>query len=161
MMSHTAEYALRAVVWLAHEADHVATAQAIAEATHVPAGYLSKVLQVLGRSDIVRSRRGINGGYTLAKPADTMTVLDVIEAVEPPRRVSRCPLAWPFAHPRRCALHRHLDAAVSALEHAFGDTTIAAVVLDVLPDKARDEGSSVPDEEGDRHHVVYDHTRSS
>ena len=67
MFSQTVEYALRAVVYLADQAPEARTTDQISEATQVPKPYLSKVLQNLGRSDIVRSQRGIGGGVTLVK----------------------------------------------------------------------------------------------
>ena len=63
MLSQSVEYALRAVVYLACEGEPRMTAQ-VAEATQVPAAYLSKVLQGLSRAGIVRSQRGIGGGMS-------------------------------------------------------------------------------------------------
>src|SRR5688572_19877331 len=92
MVSQTAEYALRAVVCLGSQADTPMTTQQIADATRVPAGYLSKVLQALGRAGLVHSQRGLHGGFTLGRPMDQLSVLDVINAVDPLKRIERCPL---------------------------------------------------------------------
>ena len=58
MFSQTVEYALRTVVWLASQGGEPRTTQQIAKATKIPAGYLAKVLQSLGRARIVTRRGG-------------------------------------------------------------------------------------------------------
>ncbi|NUQ01687.1 MAG: Rrf2 family transcriptional regulator, partial [Armatimonadetes bacterium] len=92
MISQTAEYALRAIVCLAAQPEGRLTTPQIAGATRVPAGYLSKVLQLLGRAGLVRSQRGLGGGFVLARPAELISVLDVVNAVDPIQRITGCPL---------------------------------------------------------------------
>lgn len=67
MFSQTAEYALRAVVFLAMSQKQAFTTQQIADATKVSAPYLSKVLQLLVKSGLIQSQRGIGGGFVLCK----------------------------------------------------------------------------------------------
>ena len=92
MFSQSVEYALRAVVHLAQYAPDPRTNEQIAAATLVPKAYLSKVVQGLRRAGIVRSRRGVGGGVVLAKSPAKLTILDVVNAVEPIARIRRCPL---------------------------------------------------------------------
>ena len=66
MLSQTVEYSLRAIVWLASHPDDPQTNQQIANATLVPAGYLSKVMQSLGRGGLVTAQRGKRGAYARA-----------------------------------------------------------------------------------------------
>ena len=87
MLSNTAEYALRAIVYLATHQDRPCTAQAIAKATKVPSGYLSKVLQDLVKAGLTHSQRGPNGGFTLSRSPRRMSVLEVVNAVDPIRRI--------------------------------------------------------------------------
>ncbi len=63
MISQTSEYALRATIYLARHPSVSFTTRQIAEATGMPAGYLSKVLQTLARVGIVQSQRGLHGGF--------------------------------------------------------------------------------------------------
>src|ERR1700761_7085607 len=92
MLSQTVEYALRAAVYLAGEAPEPRTTDQVAAATRVPKAYLSKVLQGLVRAGVVHSRRGRGGGMTLAKPPAELTILEVVDAVEPIGRIKTCPL---------------------------------------------------------------------
>ncbi len=122
MITQTAEYTLRAVVYLADQ-ELPRTTSVIAEHTHVPAGYLSKVMQGLCKAGLVHSQRGLHGGFVLTAPPDEMTVLQVVNAVEPIRRFHECPLGLHGKH--LCPLHRKLDDAAKSIEDTFGDTTIA------------------------------------
>jgi Rrf2 family protein len=130
MFSQTVEYALRAVVHLASQAPDSRTTDQIAEATRVPKAYLSKVLQALNRAGVVHSQRGLGGGMTLAKPADELTILEVVNAVEPIRRIKTCPLGLAAHGVRLCPLHRRLDDALAHVEAAFGSTTLAEVLAE-------------------------------
>lgn len=129
MISQTAEYALRAIVYLADQHEAPQTTQQIAEVTRVPAGYLAKVMQGLSRARLVNAQRGLHGGFTLAVPADELTVLDVVQAVDPLRRIEHCPLGIK-GHQTLCPLHRRLDNAVVLVEKALGGSTIAELLAE-------------------------------
>lgn len=125
MISQTAEYALRAMVYLADQTEPK-TNESISEATRVPTGYLAKVMQSLSRAKLVRAQRGLHGGFTLAFPASEITVLKVLNAVDPIRRFHECPLGLHGIN--LCPLHRSLDDAAQAIERTFGDTTVADLI---------------------------------
>lgn len=124
LFSQTAEYALRAAVWLASHMDQPQTNLQIARATKVPAGYLSKVLQALGRADLVNAQRGLHGGFTLARPPGEVSVLDVVNAVDPVQRIHTCPLGLASHGKNLCPLHRKLDNALLSIEESFASTSI-------------------------------------
>ena len=128
MFSQTVEYALRAVVHLADQAPAARTTDQIAAATLVPKAYLSKVLQGLVRAKLVRSQRGLGGGITLAREPAAITILEIVNAVEPIVRIRRCPLGRPGHGTQLCPLHRRLDSALAMVEEAFGGTTLAELL---------------------------------
>lgn len=125
MISQTAEYALRAIVFLADQTEPQTNAQ-IAEATQVPVGYLAKILQNLSRTGFVRAQRGLHGGFLLAYEPNALTVLEVVNAVDPVRRFHECPLGLHGIN--LCPLHRSLDNAAKAVQETFGDTTISDLI---------------------------------
>jgi Rrf2 family protein len=127
MFSQTVEYALRAAVSLAAAPDTPQTSEHVAEHTLVPRGYLSKVLQQLVKANLIRSQRGLHGGFTLVRPPDQITILEVVNAVDPIRRIQECPLGLEAHSDELCPLHRRLDDALASIEKAFGDTTLAEV----------------------------------
>ncbi len=130
MISQTAEYALRAVVWLAVEPDKAIGTPRIARMTKVPPAYLSRVLQSLARAGLVKSNPGRSGGFRLTRSPNDISVLDVVNAVDPIRRIERCPLDIDDHGLNLCPLHRRLDAAIAATERAFRETSIGELLTD-------------------------------
>src|SRR6478609_2456343 len=108
MFSQTVEYALRAVVHLASSAPRAQTTEEVAKATKVPQAYLSKVLQGLVAAGIVKSQRGIGGGMSLAKKPSELTILEVVNAVDPIKRIESCPLELASHGIKLCPLHRRV-----------------------------------------------------
>lgn len=130
LFSQTVEYALRATVYLATQADGPSTTEDIARRTQVPAAYLAKILQALSKKGVVRSQRGVGGGVSLAKPPEELTILEVVNAVEPIQRITTCPLKLSAHGTRLCPLHKRLDSAIAAVEAAFGTTTLAEILAE-------------------------------
>ena len=125
MISPTAEYALRAMVAIAQTDGDAVVTPTIAEMTKVPPGYLPKVLQTLRKAGLVDSKRGLGGGFTLARPAKSVTVLEVVNAVDPIKRINRCPLEIDTHGTNLCPLHKQLDEATELVERSFASVTIA------------------------------------
>lgn len=131
MVSQSSEYSLRAVLCLAGQPGGTAlTTQQIAERSNIPAGYLAKLLQVLGRAGIVASQRGLNGGFSLAIAPEKLTLLDIVRTVECSRRITTCPAGNPRHDIQLCPLHRRLDAAAATVEELLKSTTIAQVMAE-------------------------------
>lgn len=128
LLSDAAEYALRAVVWLARNGDGPRTAEQIAEGTRSTPGYLARVLQTLGRAGVVRAKRGVAGGFVLARDPRDLTILEIINLVDPLERIESCPLGLAEHADGLCALHAHIDLAMSELQVAFGSMTIGQLV---------------------------------
>ena len=135
MFSQTIDYALRAVTHLAYKSPESQTTEQIAEATLVPKAYLSKVLQGLVRAGLVNSQRGIGGGMTLISTPEELTLLQVVNAVEPISRIKTCPLGLVTHGTKLCALHRNLDHAMGLVEESFANTTLAKVLSEQAPVK--------------------------
>ncbi|MBX3372701.1 MAG: Rrf2 family transcriptional regulator [Phycisphaeraceae bacterium] len=135
MISQTAEYALRAMVDLSFHQGQSRTNQQIADATQVPAGYLAKILKALTRHGLIRSQRGPTGGFSLEHDPTRITVFDILQAVDPPKRITKCPLGLREHRVRLCPLHQRLDDAFAAVERAFRDTTLDEVTA--RPERGR------------------------
>ncbi len=128
----TAEYALRAVACLGNQAGVSLSADVLAEQTKVPRRYLTRVLQDLAAAGLVRSRPGPGGGYELAKPCGKLTLLDVVNTVDPIQRIKKCPLGLK-SHMALCPLHAELDKAYAATEAAFARVTIQDLLESTSP----------------------------
>jgi Rrf2 family transcriptional regulator, nitric oxide-sensitive transcriptional repressor len=126
MFSQTVEYALRAMVQLAAAAPEASTTQHIAESTRVPGAYLAKVLQSLRRAGLISSRRGVGGGVRLARLPKKISLLEVINAVEPLERSVETPKPRTSAG-TLAALNRKLDAMLDQLQKSCASTSLADV----------------------------------
>lgn len=79
-----ADYAVRTLIELAAAGGLPGKAEALAGAQNIPHKFLESVLSDLRRADLVRSRRGPDGGYWLARPPAEISVADIVRAVEGP-----------------------------------------------------------------------------
>lgn len=105
MISQTAEYALRAMVYLAG-VDNVPTpTDIIAHNTHAPFGYLVKIMARLSRAGLVTAQRGRNGGFVLGRSAHEISMHDILSVADASHR----PLCAP-ENDDDCPLYRHLRA---------------------------------------------------
>lgn len=127
MFSQTVEYALRAMVVLASRPRLPLTSYSIAVDSRVPPDYLIKVLQSLARSGLVTSQRGKNGGHLLTRPSAEISILEIVNAVDPICRIRTCPLD--LHGENLCPLHRKMDDALAATESAFGSTKLAELLV--------------------------------
>lgn len=129
MITQTAEYALRATVYLGRIGGGPAVTEEIAEITRVPQGYLARILRDLSKAGLLTARRGVGGGFALAKPAGTISVWDVLEAAESGiGRIETCPLGLGEHGASLCALHKLLDDAIAEVERVFKATSIQDIL---------------------------------
>jgi FeS assembly SUF system regulator len=85
-----ADYGTTIMTVLAAHPARLYSAQELAGRTHVAAPTVSKLLKILTRAGLVESLRGAHGGYKLARPADAITVADVIASIEGPIALTQC-----------------------------------------------------------------------
>lgn len=82
MITRKTDYAIRCVLHLAESPEEVVMISEIAKQRNIPTSFLAKILQRLARAGIVKSLRGVKGGFTLAKKPVDISLLDVVEAIE-------------------------------------------------------------------------------
>jgi Rrf2 family protein len=83
-LTATADYALRAVIEIAESHPKQITAEHISKSQDIPLKFIENILATLKRAGVVNARRGVEGGYWLARPASKITLADIIRAVEGP-----------------------------------------------------------------------------
>jgi Rrf2 family protein len=90
-ISKKGDYAIRGMVYLAGQPPgRVVLASEIARAMDVPPMFLSKIFQQFSKSGLVKSYRGSGGGFLLGRPPETITLCEIVEAVEGPIMPNRC-----------------------------------------------------------------------
>jgi Rrf2 family protein len=142
-ISEGVEWGIHCLVLLAAvPADRALPASRLAEFHGVPAPYLAKHLQAFSRAGLVETLPGAKGGYQLARPAEDITVLDAVLAIDGPEPAFRCteirrqgPAAQPAeAYRTVCGVHRVMAGAETAWRAALQATTIADLVTMVVRD---------------------------
>lgn len=129
-LSQTAEYALRAVLAIAKEANGRAVGAArIAEELGIPANYLSKTLHQLARAGILESTRGKLGGFRLARPGARITLLEVVGEFDDIRGKRSCLLGRTTCSDHSPCIAHHRWKEVAETQAAFfRNTTVADLV---------------------------------
>ncbi|MFW5652574.1 MAG: Rrf2 family transcriptional regulator [Planctomycetota bacterium] len=141
MLSTASEYALRSMCCLARNGGDAMTAEMIAGETDIGSEYLSKVLGQLARGGLVRSRRGRGGGFSLARSPEEISLLDIIDQVDPfPQFIESPASCDPCHHAEMCTLHAVLNDAIEAMRDRFAETSLQ-YVLDAVDLKKRVNGS--------------------
>lgn len=90
-ITRQADYAVRAVLYLARSTPNSRTATAhIAQAQSIPLTFLAKIVSQLSVAGIVQATRGAHGGVTLARPPEEISLLEIVEAIDGPVHLNEC-----------------------------------------------------------------------
>ncbi|MCJ7556757.1 MAG: Rrf2 family transcriptional regulator [Gammaproteobacteria bacterium] len=129
-ITRQADYAMRAVIYLAEiEPDRRAATSLIAEAQHIPPSFLAKIVSQLSVAGLLQTSRGARGGVSLARSADEISLLEVIEAIDGPILLNECVAdSGVCTFGEKCVLRPVFCDAQSALvsqlsNTSFGDIT--------------------------------------
>jgi Rrf2 family protein len=138
-VSARADYAIRALLELAAAGpDAPVRADAIAQSQAIPAKYLENLLADLRRARLIASQRGVGGGYRLARPAASITLADVIRAIDGPLTGVRDDAPEDVAYPGAAASLREVWIALRAsMRGVLEATTLADVATGKLPAPVR------------------------
>lgn len=130
IITRATEYSIRAVLHLAERFPvNVVSKQEICEAEGITPAFLTKILQPLIRSGIVRSKRGVAGGFALARDPERLTLLDVMRAVDEPITLNVCLLEHqPCDRVCTCPVHTLWSQAREQFEAIFSSRSIAELV---------------------------------
>ena len=137
-ITRASDYAIRVMIHLAGLPRGSKVQQAeLSKATEVSGHFLSKVLQQLVRSQFIRSQRGAGGGFALAVPAERVSLLDVVEAIEGPLHLNLCLEEGPSCCRKSwCPAHKVWADAQEAVVEVLGRASIASVAASGGPAKA-------------------------
>jgi Rrf2 family protein len=135
-ITRATDYAVRVMIHLAGLPPGSTLRQSeLSEATDVSGHFLSKVLQRLVRSGLIRSQRGSGGGYALAVSGKGVSLLEVVEAMEGPVRLNQCLEEGPSCERKSwCPAHLVWAEAQAAVGKVLAAATIAALAAQANPD---------------------------
>ncbi|MEN6391421.1 MAG: Rrf2 family transcriptional regulator [Syntrophomonas sp.] len=128
-ITQATDYAFRAVLYLGSQpAGEMVEAQAIARQQVVPMRFLLKIMPSLIKAGIVKSQRGVGGGYALARPPEEINLLDVLVAIEGPIFLNRCLIDESYCSRQaapECLVHQALENIQKSLESDLESYSLA------------------------------------
>lgn len=126
-ITRASDYAVRVMIHLAGLPPGSTVRQSeLAQATAVPGHFLSKVLQQLVRSGFIRSHRGSCGGFALIVDTKSVSLLDIVEAIEGPIRLNQCVEEGPSCERKPwCPAHQVWAEAQAAVVKVLGSASVA------------------------------------
>ena len=129
VLSKACNYAVRAVLYLAaREQDEFVPILEIAEALGISFHFLTKTLQALTQNNILTSNRGPKGGVALARPAESIALMEVILAIDGPDLFDRCVLGLDYCgDDRPCPLHPQWRVVKQGMRELLENTSLAVV----------------------------------
>jgi Rrf2 family protein len=138
MLSNTCKYAVRALIYLGNYSKNGEKIgiKKIAGDLDIPTPFLGKILQSLVKHKILASTKGPNGGFGLGKPANEITLYEIVKTIDGEDFFMNClislePCSSHKAKGKPCAVHARFNEVRSALMEFYSQTTIAAVTSDM------------------------------
>lgn len=137
-LSARADYALRAAIELAAAKDGHVTSEQLAKAQQIPAKFLEAIMTQLRRAGLVRSQRGPDGGFWLARPPDETSLADIIRVIDGPLLGVRGERPENLGYVGAAAPLQKVWIALRANERAIlEEVTLAHLIADELPERVR------------------------
>jgi Rrf2 family protein len=133
--SRSCEYALQAALYLAvqHNAGvDVVSLQAIAESQDIPSHFLSKILQILVRHNVLVSLKGPKGGFSLTRNPDAVTLLDIVSVIDGLDMFDRCGIGLRACSDENpCPVHHEYKVIKNRVRQVLTHKTLAELSKDV------------------------------
>lgn len=129
-VSKLADYAVVVMAALSEKKEARAASSAIAARTHLPEPTVSKVLKLLAKAGIVQSVRGAGGGYRLKAPPETISVAEIVTAVDGPIALTACVEASkePCSYASGCPVHGRWEQVNRAVKTALEEVSLADMI---------------------------------
>ncbi len=120
------EYGIFGVLYLAQQpAGKITPLSEISESQSVPEKFLAKIFQSLSKSGLIRSHRGVKGGFSLGKPANEITIKEIVENIQGPYFLAKCLHNEEICEVANCPIKLLLEKAQTAITDVFSSHSIA------------------------------------
>ena len=140
-LTKKADYGLMAMKHLAERADQGAcSAKDVAEAYGIPSEALAKILQRLVKAGLLHSQHGTNGGYTLARPAHSISAFEVIRAIDGPLFITSCvTVRGECGQSDRCTIREPLRRVNQSIEDVLRRIKISEMKEDLAEEAVAED----------------------
>ena len=138
-LTRACEYAIKSLLYLALQdpETRVMTSE-VAIAQEIPVNFVRKILEALAKTGMVESHRGAGGGFTLARGPETITIRQIVEAVEGPLALNQCLSQNICENKPHCPMSEVWQEAQRAVESVLERYTLADIVHSI--NQRRQEG---------------------
>lgn len=140
MLSNTSKYAIRAAIYIAlhAEEDKKADIKTIAAALKIPSPFLAKILQVLAKQKVLFSTKGPNGGFSLGRDADEISIHEIITIIDGSDIFDKCLISMRSCNEEGipCPMHKKYEGIRKDLTRMFKEQTLGNLADDL---KAQDK----------------------
>ena len=128
-LTNLADYAVVLMCEIANAPDRV-SAQGLSASTGIPVPTVSKILNALGRGELLTSHRGLKGGFALARETETITVADIVEAIDGPIALTHCsePEDTNCCYTDICFMRPKWQVINGAVRNALEQVSLASLV---------------------------------
>lgn len=128
-LTNLADYAVVLMCEIANAPERV-SAQDLSSSTNIPVPTVSKILNALGRGELLTSHRGLKGGFALAKPVEEITVADIIEAIDGPIALTHCaePEDTSCGYSEICFMRPKWQVINTSVRGALEQVTLASLI---------------------------------
>ncbi len=129
LITRDTDYALRALCFIAKEKSKVVAVSELVKQLNVPKPFLRKALQILNKRGVLKSYKGLGGGFSLVKPANKIFLVTIIEIFQGPLRLNEC-LLKKMACPKKrgCVLRKKIDRIERFMLAQLRPVTIASLL---------------------------------
>lgn len=129
--SKTAQYAIRVLSYLHKHSEKSHSVNTMHQELELPYKYLTKLMTELVKQKLVKSSRGRDGGFSLAKDASQIFLSDILQAIGEALDSQKCVLGFEKCDSTNpCALHEKWDEPNKLIENIFTTTTLESLLLD-------------------------------
>lgn len=129
LITRDTDYALRALSFIAEQDEKIVTVSELVKELKIPRPFLRKILQLLNKKGVLKSHRGIGGGFLLTKPADKIFLVDLMEIFQGPFSLNEC-LFKKIICPNmnKCVLRKRIDKIEEQVALELETVSIASLI---------------------------------
>lgn len=130
LLTRDTDYAIRALCFIAQNKKRLISAGVLVKELKIPRPFLRKILQQLNRAGVLSSYKGKHGGFSLAKSADKIYLIDLIKIFQGPLKLNECRFKkQPCFRRKICTLKRRIDVMEKKLLSGLDDITIKSLLV--------------------------------
>lgn len=129
LLTRNADYGVRAICYMACKEGELVSIPELVKKLNIPRAFLRKILQILNRKKLVRSYKGLGGGFQLAVSSEKIKIIDIIEALQGPFKINECLFKREICPNRKkCLLKEKIDRIESDVISQLNSISIKDLV---------------------------------